>query len=105
MHPRGVVHTPFSGAGLVSQAGLGGRRPDRLRAARPCAVLYDEEAVLNTAAVRMISNRSVVFGAASGVACSVMRLSGEKIAVLPIGQCGPDHAVPVIVRATAESER
>jgi len=50
MHPRGVVHTPFSGAGLLSQAGLGGRRPDRLRAARPCAVLYDQEAVLNTAA-------------------------------------------------------
>ena len=56
MHPRGVVHTPFSGAELLSQARLGGCRPDRLRAARPRAVLYDQEAVLNAAA-RLCSGR------------------------------------------------
>jgi len=46
LHPRGVVHSPLSGAGLLSEAGLGGRRSDRLRAPRSYEVLYDQEAVL-----------------------------------------------------------
>src|ERR1700736_4367112 len=51
VHRRRVVHTPLSGARILSKAGLGSGRPDRMRAARPYAVLYDEKAVLNTTAV------------------------------------------------------
>jgi hypothetical protein len=42
----GVVDSALSGAGFLPEAGLGGRRPDRLRAARPYSILYDQEADL-----------------------------------------------------------
>jgi GNAT superfamily N-acetyltransferase len=44
---RAVLSTLHFQAGFLSEAGLGGCRPDRLRAARPHAVLYYQEAVLN----------------------------------------------------------
>src|ERR1700757_1106022 len=48
LYPRGVVDSPLSGAGGLSEAGLGGRRPDRMRAARPYALLHEQEVVLNS---------------------------------------------------------
>src|SRR4029077_2605247 len=50
LHPCVVVNAALSGAGLLPEAGLGGRRPDRVRAARPHAVLHDEESGLKVAA-------------------------------------------------------
>ena len=46
LHPCGVVDAALSGAGLLSEAGLGGRRPDRVRATRPHSVLHDEKSGL-----------------------------------------------------------
>src|SRR5262249_13847218 len=45
LYPRGVVDGPLPGARFLSETGLGGRCPDRMRAARPYAVLYDQEAL------------------------------------------------------------